>query len=250
MKISACLIVRDEKENLDRCLTSVRPVVDEIVVVDSGSTDGSPEICRRYGAQVIVHEWQGYVAQKNLAVSLATHPWILSMDADEELSQEMIAAIIQLRKNPPSGEVSGYEFSRVVSYRGQWIWHGNWFPDRLVRLFLKDRARFAGGSVHERLEIDGLVRPLPGHLHHYTFTTGHERRERILHYAGLWAANARQRGVYAWPWSPVLRATWRFVYGFFLRRGFLDGAVGLEIAFGNAEEVYLKYKNLRELQRA
>lgn len=250
MKISACLITHNEKDNLDRCLASIRPVVDEIIVVDSGSTDGSPEIARRYGAHVTTHPWQGYVAQKNLSLSLASNPWILSIDADEELSPGLSSAIEMVRENPPEEAINGFEVSRVVWYRGEWIWHGNWFPDRLVRLFRKSAARFAGGSVHERLEIDGTIKPLPGYLHHYTFTSPEERRGRIQKYADLWAANAYAHGRIAWPWSAPLRAGWRFVRGYLLRRGYLDGSLGWEIAAGNAEEVYLKYQSLRRLQQS
>lgn len=248
VKISACLITRNEKDNLDRCLSSIRSIADEIIVVDSGSDDGSPDICRSYGAHVTIHPWQGYVAQKNLALSLASNPWVLSIDADEELSPGLAAVIQMLRQNPPEENISGYEFSRVVWYRGEWIWHGNWFPDVLVRLFQKSHARFAGGFVHERLEIDGPVKRLPGYLHHYTFTTDEERRTRMRNYGQLWAAAAKERGVYALPWTPRLRAAWRFVRGYVLRRGFMDGAIGWEIAANNAEEVYMKYQSLRELQ--
>lgn len=248
MKISACLITYNEKDNLDRCLSSLRPVVDEIIVVDSGSTDGSQEICKRYGAHVTVQPWQGYVAQKNLSLSLASHHWVLSIDADEELSPGLSSALEMIRENPPAEEISGYEVSRVVWYRGEWIWHGNWFPDRLVRVFQKDRARFAGGSVHERLEIEGTIKSLPGYLHHYTFTSPEERRGRIQKYADLWAANALSRGRRAWPWSAPLRAGWRFIRGYFIRQGYLDGGLGWEIASGNAEEVYMKYQSLRRLQ--
>lgn len=250
MKISACLITRNEKDNLDRCLSSIRPVVDEIIVVDSGSTDGSPDICRRYGAHVTTHPWEGYVAQKNLALSLASNNWVLSIDADEELSPGLSSAIEMLRENPPEEDISGYILSRVVWYKGEWIWHGNWFPDRLVRLFQKNRARFAGGSVHERLEIDGIIKPLPGYLHHYTYTSPEERHGRIQKYADLWAANALSHGKWAAPWTPRLRAVWRFVRGYFLRRGYLDGNLGWEIALGNAEEVYMKYQSLRRLQKS
>jgi glycosyltransferase involved in cell wall biosynthesis len=250
VNITACLITFNEKDNLRRCLSSIRPVVDEIIVVDSGSTDGSQEICRSYGAIVTQHPWEGYVVQKNLALSLATNPWVLSIDADEELSPALASAIQMVRQNPPSEDISGYTFSRVVWYRGEWIWHGNWFPDVLVRLFQKERARFAGGSVHERLEIEGAVRALPGYLHHYTFTTEEDRQQRIRKYAKLWAANAAQRGKRALPWSAAVHAGWRFIRGYVVRRGFLDGTLGLEIARNNAEEVYLKYQALREMNHA
>jgi glycosyltransferase involved in cell wall biosynthesis len=252
MKISACLIVHNEEKNLERCLKSLVPVVDEIVVVDSGSTDRTLEIAGSFKARIIRQEWLGYVGQKNFALEQAAHPWVLSIDADEELSPELADAVRCLEIDPlteAAGAPNGYTVPRLVYYRGKWIRHGDWYPDRLVRLFRRDQARFTGGRVHEKLEIAGRHPLLPGDLRHYTYANAADRRERSAKYAALWAETALEEGRRTYPGIGALRAVFRFVRGFILKAGFLDGLVGFDIAFGNAREVWLKYHLLRQLQR-
>jgi len=257
MKISACIITLNEERNLPRCLTSVAALVDEIVVVDSGSTDDTVAIATRFGARVVAQKWLGYVDQKNFALSQAEHPWVLSIDADEEISPELAQAIAHLKAETPDYDTAvrstpmpnGYQFSRVVFYRGKWIYHGDWYPDRLVRLFRRDEARFTGGRVHEKLELRGEHPILPGHLHHFTYENAIDRTNRCGKYAELWAQTAHEQKRHAWPWSSSLHALARFAKGYMLKRGFLDGAVGWDIAMGNAREVWLKYALLRKLNR-
>ncbi len=177
MKISFCLITLNEEKNLPRCLASCAGLADEIIVLDSGSTDATEKIARQFGARFEHQDWLGFVGQKNRVLSLATRDWIFSLDADEELSPELRAEILSLKNSgAPSHNVNGYSMPRCVLYEGRWIRHGDWYPDRLVRLFRRDHARFAGGNVHERLEISGPVQDLHGDLHHYSFadaaTTG------------------------------------------------------------------------------
>ncbi len=250
MRISAVLITLNEEENLPRCLASVRGLTDEILVVDSGSSDATKAIAARFGARVIHHDWAGYVGQKNFAISQAAHPWILSLDADEEISPALRAGIELVQQiEPPAQVPAGYEVSRLVYYLGQWVYHGDWFPDVLVRLFQKDKAHFEGGHVHERLVLDGPVERLPGYLHHYTYRDRDDRHRRIAHYAQLWAKSAAEAGKTASPLAPATHAAARFLKGYLLKKGFLDGRLGFEIAAGNAKEVWLKYQALRELKR-
>jgi glycosyltransferase involved in cell wall biosynthesis len=252
MKISACLIVLNEERNLPRCLASVAPLVDEIVVIDSHSTDATAAIADKFGARVIQKEWLGYVGQKNFALAQATHPWALSIDADEEISPELAVAITGVKGEPASdspGAPVGYEVSRLVFYRNKWVRHGDWYPDRLVRLFRRDKARFTGGRVHEKLELDGDFLTLPGHLHHFTYENAADRAARCAKYAELWAQTAHEQGRRAGPLSPPLHAAGRFLKGYLLKRGFLDGAIGWDVAAGNAREVWLKYTLLRKLNR-
>lgn len=247
MKISACLITCNEEANLPRCLESVRDIVDEIIVVDSGSVDKTEKVATWFNARFIRKNWSGYVAQKNFALFQATHPWVLSIDADEELSPELIASVRELRDKTNASPPAGYLVSRLVSYKNRWIRHGDWFPDLLVRLFQKNRGRFAGGRVHERLEISGAIEKLNGFLHHYTYRDRADREARIAHYAELWAASAHEAGRRAAPGASVTHALVRFLRGYVLKAGFLDGPIGWEIASGNAKEVYLKYRNLSKL---
>jgi glycosyltransferase involved in cell wall biosynthesis len=249
MKISACIIACNEEKNLPRCLASVAPLADEMVVVDSGSTDGTVALARSLGARVIAQPWLGYVGQKNFALAQAIHPWVLSVDADEELSPVLRAAVAKLRDDPAAdqpGAPNGYQVSRLVFYRGKWIRHGDWYPDRLVRLFRRAEARFIGGRVHEKLEIAGGHPVLPGDLFHYTYTDAADRAARCRKYAELWAESAFEAGRRAGPGAGALHAAVRLLRGYFLKGGFLDGAIGWDVAAGNAREVALKYRLLRE----
>jgi glycosyltransferase involved in cell wall biosynthesis len=252
MKISACIITLNEERNLPRCLASVAPLVDEILIVDSGSTDATPEIAAKYAARVVTQAWLGYVGQKNFALAQAAHSWVLSIDADEEISPELAQAIARVKADPAAdapGAPNGYQFSRIVFYRNKWVRHGDWYPDRLVRLFRRREARFTGGRVHEKLEIRGGHPILPGHLHHFTYEDAFDRRQRCARYAELWAQSAHEAHKRAYPWSGPLHALARLGKGLVLKRGFLDGAVGWDVAAGNAREVWLKYDLLRELNR-
>ena len=252
MKISACLITLNEERNLPRCLKSIAPLVDEILIVDSGSTDATLEIAGKFGARVVHQAWLGYVGQKNFALDRVAHPWVLSIDADEEISPELAASIARIKGNAAAdalGAPNGYEVSRIVFYRGRWIRHGDWYPDRLVRLFRRSEARFTGGHVHEKLELRGEHPILPGHLHHFTYENASDRAARCARYAALWAQSAHEENRCAYPWSGAVHAFARFGKGFLLKGGFLDGAIGWDIAAGNAREVWLKYHLLRKLNR-
>ena len=251
MKISACIITLNEERDLPRCLKSIAPLVDEILVVDSGSTDATLDIARQFGARVVEQEWLGYVGQKNFALDQAAHPWVLSIDADEELSPELANSIARLKADPAAdapGAPNGYEVSRIVFYRGRWIRHGDWYPDRLVRLFRRGEARFAGGRVHEKLELPGQHPILPGHRHHFTYENAADRAERSAKYAALWAQSAHEQGKTAARLERPRPRPGPFRQGLFLKGGILDGAIGWDIAMGNAREVRLKYQLLRELR--
>lgn len=252
MKISACIITLNEERNLPGCLQSVAPLVDEILVVDSGSTDATLNIAAKFGARVVHQDWLGYVGQKNFALDHALHDWVLSIDADEEISPELAASIARLKGNAAvrsTDAPNGYEFSRIVFYRGRWIRHGDWYPDRLVRLFRRTEARFSGGRVHEKLELRGEHPILPGHLHHFTYENASDRADRCAKYAALWAQSAHEQRRRAHVWSGPVHALARLGKGFLLKRGFLDGTIGWDIAAGNAREVWLKYHLLRKLNR-
>jgi glycosyltransferase involved in cell wall biosynthesis len=249
MKITFCLITLNEQENLDRCLRSCVELADEICIVDSGSTDGTEATARKYGARWEVRDWPGYVIQKNRVIDLATHEWVFSLDADEELSADLQTEIRQWKQHAAPTAVAGYSVPRCVPYEGRWIRHGDWYPDRLVRLFRRKAARFAGGKVHERLEINGRVVPLQGELHHYSFRDSRDHWERAQKYARLWAETQAEAGRTVYPWTPHLRGGFRWFRGYLLKRGFLDGRQGWRIASICAREVFYKYLLLRQINR-
>jgi glycosyltransferase involved in cell wall biosynthesis len=245
MKLSFCLITLNEEDNLTRCLESCAGLADDLLVVDSGSQDGTERVARQYGARWVHQDWLGYVGQKNRALDLASSPWVFSLDADEVLSPELQAEVRALKTGPEVTSASGFLVSRVVFYEGRWIRHGDWYPDRLVRLFRRDRARFTGGRVHERLEVAGQVGVLKGELHHYSFRDAEDHRRRCQHYARLWAESRLEAGQGIWPGAPWFHAVARWVRGYIWRRGFLDGRQGWRIARHNAWEAYEKYRLMR-----
>ncbi|HYE32580.1 MAG TPA: glycosyltransferase family 2 protein [Methylomirabilota bacterium] len=246
MKISVCIITLNEEANLARALSSVQHIADEIVVVDSGSVDATKSIAERFNARWIEQEWLGYVGQKNLALASAQHEWIFSLDADEELSAELRNEIQALKATGAPSRVGGYSISRVVQYEGKWIRHGDWYPDRLVRLFRRAGAKFAGGKVHERLEMPGEVVSLRGELYHYSFRDAIDHWERCQKYARLWAESQREQGRRVSALAPLAHGFFRFLRAYILRLGFLDGRLGFRIARYAAAEAYLKYKLLRQ----
>lgn len=250
MKISFCLITLNEEHHLRRCLQSCADLADEIVVLDSGSRDATEKIARQFGARFEYQEWPGYVGQKNRVISLASHEWIFSLDADEELSAELRDEIRLLKSAGELGhDVAGFDMPRCVFYEGRWIRHGDWYPDRVVRWFRRGRAKFVGGRVHERLEVHGRVVHLHGVLHHYSFKDAADHRARSEKYASLWAQEKFESGQTAYFFAPAFHAAFRWFRGFILRRGFLDGAQGRRIAGLCARETFLKYRRLRELNQ-
>ncbi|MCS7063148.1 MAG: glycosyltransferase family 2 protein [Methylacidiphilales bacterium] len=249
IKITVCIITLNEEEALPRCLKSVQPFADEIVIVDSGSTDRTQKIAEEFGARFVYREWQGYCKQKNYAFELAQMGWIFSIDADEEVSEELCESILRLKRHGRRHPPSAFEVCRLPFYEGKWIRHGDWYPDWLPRLFQKYKAKVVGGRVHEKIRVFGRRERLNGHLYHYSYRDEADRRKRIEHYVSLWLESAVKRyRRKILPLEPELRALWRFIRGYIIRLGFLDGKLGWKIALGSAWETHLKYRQLRRLQ--
>ncbi len=247
MKISSFLIVHNEKRNLPLAIGSVLSFSDEIVVVDSGSNDGTQKLAAEAGARVIEHGWEGYAGQKNFAMSQCLNDWVFSIDADEVCDEDLQESILRLKGGAASLTPAGYLVSRVANYRGRWIRCGNWFPDPLPRLFDRRKSKFAGGRVHERVEIDGELGVLPGELLHYSFGDKKSRARTVERYARLWAEDAAENGKSCSAVSPFLHGLGRWARGYLWRRGWMDGSLGWEIAMDNAYEAYAKYRALREI---
>ena len=249
MEISFCVITLNEEDNLRRCLQSCSDLADEVVVLDSGSTDRTQAVVTQFGGRWNHQDWLGYACQKNKVLSLASHPWVFSLDADEELSPALRDGVRCLKKQEPPDDCVGYTVSRCGFYEGRWIRHGDWYPDRLVRLFRGDRARFVGGKVHERLELRGRVDPLPGELFHYSYRNAADHRSRCEQYARLWAETQHEAGRRVRVLTPHIQALFRWLRGYIVRRGFLDGRQGYRIASYCAVETLWKYRLLREMGR-
>lgn len=236
--ISAVIITLNEAANIEGCIQSLEGVADEILIADSGSTDGTVQLAEKLGARVIQLEWEGFATTKNKANEQAQFEYILSLDADEALSDKLNESILSVKKNL----AGAYSMNRLNNYCGMWIKHGGFYPDKKIRLFHRDQARWSGGPVHETLEISaGIpVTHLQGDLLHYSYTSIAEHEERLERYAKLGAEKVKdQSGLW---WKERLNPAWRFVKNYVLLGGFLDGKAGYHLSRLTAKEVRLKYK--------
>ena len=244
--LSAVIIAHNEERNIERCLKSLQGVADEVVVVDSGSTDGTLEICRRCGVSPVSHEWEGYAEQKNYANRLATGDWLMSLDADEALSDELRASLMAM-KQTGMGRGAVYEVARLTYFGGRWVRHCGWYPDARVRLWQRGTAHWEG-SVHEQLLFEAPVRTLrlKGDLLHYSYYSLSELAERQPKYYRLAAEEAYAQGRRAGAGAVVLKPAWTFLRDYLLRGGFLDGTTGYVVCRMNAHYTFMKYATLRE----
>jgi glycosyltransferase involved in cell wall biosynthesis len=249
MKISAVIITLNEERNLPRALESLQSVADGVVVVDSGSTDRTCEIAERAGAGFICHAWEGYAPQKNFAASQAQHDWILSLDADEALSSELIEELRRLKQSGP-GDAAGFTMPRLARFRGRWIRHSGWYPDRKLRLYDRRRGVWVGRYVHEHVEAKGPVPPLKGDLLHFLSDSRQDQLQSIDRYTTLAARQAQEEGERLTLLKLLVFPGWKFIESYFLRLGLLDGAAGFEIAKMASLYVCRKYEKLRRMRQA
>lgn len=247
--LSVIVITLNEAHDIEACLESVRALADEVVVVDSGSTDGTPEICERLGARVVRADWPGFGAQKNRALALATKPWVLSLDADERVTPELRAAIEAVLHGERRDACAAYALLRRSQFCGRWVAHSGWSADWVLRLFRRDAGRFSDDAVHERVLVDGSVGRLDGWLLHYSYRSRDEVDAKTLSYARAGAQMMLARGKQAGALSPLTHGAFAFLRTFVLHAGILDGKTGLAIARMNARASYLKYRYTREGMR-
>jgi glycosyltransferase involved in cell wall biosynthesis len=241
-KLSVILITHNEAHNIAACLESVA-WADEIVVVDSGSSDETPAICRRYTPNVTVTDWPGFGPQKNRALDRASGDWVLSIDADERVTPELRAEIEKVLAAP---DADAYELPRLSSYLGQAMRHGGWWPDYVTRLFRRGSARFSEARVHETLQVSGRTGRLTQHLVHHPFRSLDQVIAKMDSYSTAAAAGMAERGRSAGLSSAVLHGFFAFLRTYVLRAGFLDGRLGFVLAVSNAEGAYYKYLKLAE----
>lgn len=247
-KISVVVITKNEEENIERCLSSVKSVADEIIVVDSKSTDKTVAISEKLGAKVIVTEWMGYAATKNLGNNKASHNYILSLDADEALSPSLALEIIRLKENGLQGT---YSMKRKTNYCGSWVLHSGWYPDVKIRLFNKTNISWTGEFVHETLNIpngedDHFINE---DIFHYSYKDMIDHRERADKYSALTAQKFFSEGKTAGFLKPMISLISRFFKMYILKLGVLDGLAGLRIAKISAISNKYKYEELRRLYK-
>lgn len=249
LPLSISIISHNEEANLRRCLASAAELAMEIVIVDSGSTDRTAEIAAEFAAKFVHQSWLGYTAQKNLCLSLCSQPWILALDCDEELTPELRESIRRFFADGDDARFDGAWMSRLVWFMGRWIHHGDWYPDRKVRLFRRGKSQWqadGGGQVHERLVVDGSCTTLRGDLLHYSFKNIQHYLTKHVQYSDVFLQTQQGKGS---RWSllhTLFRPCWRLVRAYVLKRGFLDGFPGLWIAVATAFFTFDRYSRMYE----
>ena len=246
MKLSLTIITKNEEACIRRCIESV-PFADEVIVVDSGSTDRTVEICRALGVRVVVtDDYPGYGPQKNRALDLAGGDWILSLDADEWLTPELQEEIPRLIETAPAA-VAGYRIRRRSSFCGRFMHHSGWWPDWIVRLARRGKGRFNAELVHDRMLVDGKVGDARGVLMHEAFTELEDVLGKMNQYSSAGAQALARRGRKSSIVRAVAHGLWTFLRTYLFRAGFLDGREGFLLAVSNAEGTYYKYVKLLTL---
>jgi glycosyltransferase involved in cell wall biosynthesis len=240
-RLSICVITLNEAHDLPRLLKSAEGVAEEVVVVDSGSTDATMEIARSVGACVLTRAWTNYAEQKNFAAAQASEDWILLLDADEELSGELRESILKWKAAPPEFPV--YEIARLAWFLGAWIHHSRWYPDWQRRLYDRRKAHFSG-AIHESLRFQGSVGRMQGNLLHYTVRNLQEQRQKSEEYSTVSARAMFESGRREWRAAKWFATPWTWFRYFVLGAGFLDGYRGFLIARSAAHTVWLKYTKL------
>jgi glycosyltransferase involved in cell wall biosynthesis len=244
MKITATIITLNEERNIARAIESLR-CCDEILILDSGSVDRTVELAQNLGVRVIEAGWRGFAGQKNWAAEQATHDWILSLDADEALSEPLEAEILALKKSGP--RYDGYTMPRLANYLGRWILHSGWYPDRKVRLYHRAKAKWVGDFVHESVVVEGHIGRLEGNILHFTCESLSEHVKTMDRYTTLAAQELAARQMRVPLTRMIVDPFWTFCKSYFVQRGFQDGIEGLTIAYMAAFYTFLKYSKARNM---
>jgi len=241
--LSVILITKNEAELVGQCLASVE-WADEIIVVDSGSTDATVEICRRYTDKVFVTDWPGFGPQKNRALAMATGDWVLSIDADEEVTPALAREIQHVLEQPAA---QGYALPRLSSYCGRFMRHSGWWPDPVLRLFKRNAGSFTDARVHERVEVEGPVQTLDETLLHHSYRSLDQVLHKVNHYSHEGALALQAKGRRAGLSTAIGHGLWSFIRTYIFKAGFLDGREGFILAVSNAEGTYYRYLKLMYL---
>ena len=245
ISLSVVIITFNEEANIARCLQGLGSIADDVLVVDSFSTDRTLAICQAHGVRVVQHPFVGYVAQKNFATDQARHDYVLQLDADEVLTEELRRSILAVKS---SWQHAAYSLARLTNYCGTWVRHGGWYPDRKLRLYDRRLGRWQGLLLHEYYE----VRPghstgaLPGDALHYSYSSVAQHVSQLNRFTSITAQELALRGqTRVTLFHLLLKPLWKFVHGYVLRLGFLDGFAGLSIAAISATGVFLKFAKLK-----
>lgn len=248
-KISAVIITFNEEKNIKRCLDSLQGIADEIVVVDSFSTDQTERICTEYGVRFIPHKFDGHIEQKNWARGQASFPYVLSLDADEALDETLKKSILAIKSQP---DCMGYKMNRLTNYCGKWIRHTGWYPDTKLRLWHNESGHWTGENPHDEFKLfdsNATVGKLKGDILHYSYHQPADHDKQIEYFTTI-AANAFvKKGKKPFFLQAPLSAVLKFIKCYFIKLGFLDGKEGWIISKKSAYAAYLKYKKINTLLR-
>lgn len=247
IKVSAVIITYNEEKHLEKCLKSLVDIVDEIIVVDSFSTDKTEEICKKYNVNFITQEFLGYIEQKNFAISKAKYNYIISLDGDEALSEELKTSLLKLKTN---WKYDGYYANRLNNYCGQWIKHSDWYPNKKMRFFKKGAGSWQGINPHDNFILNNSKSKatLKGDILHWVHSTHKEHRIKVENFSTIAAKAYFERGKKSSVFKIIFRPAWAFFKAYFLRLGFLDGLNGFIICVQTYNVVFLKYLKLYQLQ--
>lgn len=248
IKLSGVIITFNEERNIERCLKSLQHVVDEIVVVDSYSTDNTKQICLEYNVRFIEQSFLGYIEQKNFALNQATHDYIVSLDGDEVLSEELQDSIVSLKHH---WQFDGYYCNRFNNFCGQWIKHSDWYPNRKLRVFDRRVAEWKGINPHDHIVLEGQRKAgrLKGDILHWTYQSYKEFNDKTAYFSTIAAKAYFDKGLKS-PWyKTIWNPFWAFFKAYILRLGFLDGKNGFVISVQTGHITYLKYSKLRQLYK-
>lgn len=250
LPISVCLIAGNEAQRIGRALESVASWAGEIIVVlNHDVADGTDEIAAAFGARVFREPWKGHIAQKNSAAQKASLDWILGLDADESLSPELQSEVHRLFAEPHRLQpFAAFRFPRCTLYCGRWIRHGDWYPDRQIRLWRRGAASWGGVDPHDKLLVQGNIGKLRGELHHRSMESLNHQVRKTVQYADEFVHTSLARQKRVTFLDLALRPVWRFWRGYLFRRGFLDGWQGFSIAWMTAFYTFLRYARVRESQ--
>lgn len=247
-KLSVIIITFNEQKNIGRCLESVKDVADEIIVVDSFSTDDTEEICKKYGTRFVKHAFEGHIEQKNYALALSSYPNVLSLDADEALDDTLKKNILEVKAN---WKYDGYEMNRLTNYCGSWIKHCGWYPDRKLRLYDKTKGKWGGTNPHDKYEMNSgaTLGFLKGDILHYSYYSIEDHYKQIEYFTNISSKELFRKGKRASIFRIYLSPTVKFLQCYFIKFGFLDGSAGFTICKLSAKAAYMKYTKLRALYK-
>jgi glycosyltransferase involved in cell wall biosynthesis len=249
IKLSVVIITYNEEKNLERCLASVKEIADEIVILDSFSTDKTQEISEKYGVKFFQHAFDGHIQQKNRAITYASNPHVLSLDADETLDGTLIRSILEVKRN---FNKEGYYMNRLTNYCGHWVKHCGWYPDKKLRLWDSRKGKWSGVNPHDKYELfngNENAGHLKGDILHYSYYTVEDHYNQVEYFTNIASKAYFEKGSKAPLFKLIVNPIAKFIDHYILHLGFLDGKAGFSISKISAYATYLKYKKLKNLYR-